>query len=63
MDDLISGRQSTADPMSLHEIGNLLDFCCFEVRIVGTEYHLALPLRVCPKTLGGITEFSEHEAD
>jgi hypothetical protein len=27
----------------------------------GGRHHAGL--RVCPKTLGGITEFSEHEAD
>jgi hypothetical protein len=30
--------------------------------IATTNYNL-FKLRVCPKTLGGITEFSEHEAD
>jgi hypothetical protein len=28
-----------------------------------TKYELVINLRVCPKTSGGITEFSEHEAD
>ena len=25
--------------------------------------HIGAALRVCPKTSGGITKFSEHEAD
>jgi hypothetical protein len=32
-------------------------------RALAEALHLTLALRVCPKTSGGITKFSEHEAD
>ena len=38
--------------------GQLFSYISPEARVAANH-----PLRVCPKTSGGITKFSEHEAD
>lgn len=63
-------------PAAESDIENVCDRCLWVVGIMAQElkiplgirrarmnYHPAERLRVCPKTSGGITKFSEHEAD